>query len=65
MNTPQMPVNMFNHELDRTLDAKFNTGIYQSGKKVAKRLIQQYVKPKRSMETQTESIKEITASYEL
>ena len=60
-----MPVNMFNHELDRTLDAKFNTGIYQSGKKVAKRLIQQYVKPKRSIETQTESIKEITASYEL
>lgn len=44
-----MPVNIFRYELEKALDTNYNQGIYKSGKKVAERLIKQYVKPKQSV----------------
>jgi hypothetical protein len=60
-----MPANIFKYELDKALDSKYHTGVYKSGKAVASRLLKQYVRPKADAEAQTESIKELTSSYEV
>ena len=51
--------------MDKALDYQHNTGVYHTGKKVVERLLRQYVKPKADAFTQTESLKQLTAKYEV
>lgn len=45
LGKPSMPIALFNSELVRVLDSNYNTGIYNTGKKVADRLVKYYKKP--------------------
>lgn len=60
LGNPPLPVSVFNTEFHQTLDANYNQGIQQTGKKVVERLLRHFVRPTREIETQTESIKQLT-----
>jgi hypothetical protein len=65
LGKPPIPCHVFNQEMQLALSNRNNVGVYHTGKKVVERLIRQYVKPKQDGFTQTESLKQLTAKYEI
>ena len=60
---PMMP-NEFGKEINKTAERHYNYGVYETGKKVAERLIAYYVKPKADASCNTESMKELQLKLE-
>lgn len=54
-----MAPNVYGKEMYKFADRQYNFGVYETGKKVAERLIAYYVKPKADASCNTESMKEL------
>lgn len=55
---------VYNKEMKKVIDKQHNFGVYETGRKVAERLIAYYVKPKADAACNTESMKELQQKLE-
>ena len=58
--TPQA----YGKEMTKVVDRQYHHGVYETGKRVAERLIAYYVKPKADAACNTESMKQLTYKLE-
>ena len=64
MNQQPMAPNAYGKDLKGFVDKQYHFGVYETGRKVAERLIAYYVKPKADAACNTESMKELMYKLE-
>ena len=59
-----MAPNAYGKEMNTFMDKQYSFGVYETGRKVAERLLAYYVKPKADAACNTESMKELMYKLE-